>query len=142
MKSISQICRRSMMVIGLAAAATGIAHADDGLTRDQVKAELAAAQRNGDISRGDEGLTPRQQDPQRYGAQGADANSMTTPPADASGAPVSRGEVSGEYAQARRNGDVSFGQQGLTMRERYPELYGRIDERNAGGTGANTSPAE
>jgi hypothetical protein len=142
MKSISRICRRSMIVIGLAAAGVGAAHADEGLTRDQVKAELADAQRNGDISRGEEGLTLRQEFPQRYGVHAADANSITAPAPDTNATSVPRGEVNDELAQARRNGDISFGQQGLTMRERYPELYGRIDERNAAGSGANTAPAE
>jgi uncharacterized protein DUF4148 len=141
MKSISQICRRSMMVIGLAAAATGIAHADEGLTRDQVKGELSAAQRNGDIVWGNEGLTLSQQFPQHYGVRAADSTVITEPSPDTNVGALSRAEVSDELARARRNGDISSGQQDLTARERYPDLYGRVNSANVGAN-TPTSPAE
>ena len=119
-----------MMVIGLAAAGAGIAHADEGLTRDQVKAGLADAQRNGDIVWGNQGLTLREQFPQQYGVHSADSTVITAPAPETNVGSVSRAEVNDEFAQARRNGDIGSGQQDLTARERYPELYGRVNSAN------------
>lgn len=53
-------------ILFLAAFSTAV-EAQEGKTRDQVRAELAAAQRDGDVlAPGDSGLTLRELYPQRY----------------------------------------------------------------------------
>ena len=58
---------RALTFIVLAASMAAGAHAQTGLTREQVKAELAEAIRTGDIiGSGESGLTLRELNPQRY----------------------------------------------------------------------------
>ena len=87
---------------------TGAVHAEQGKTREQVRAELAAAQRNGDVlASGDSGLTLRELNPGRYPAQQA-APSKT------------RAQVVAELQEARRAGDIPVGDTGLTAYDINP----------------------
>lgn len=66
------------------------ASADHGKTREQVRAELVAAEKSGDISFGQEGKTLRETWPQRYAqAQEADAGTAAARPAPVQGAAAS-----------------------------------------------------
>jgi hypothetical protein len=87
------------------------AHAE-GLSREQVRAELAAAIRNGDmIADHDTMQTFRQVAPHRYAA---------TPVA----AGKTRAEVRGELAEAIRTGDIVVdGDRGLTAYEAAPHNF-------------------
>lgn len=53
-------------LIAVSASLTGVAHADTGLTRAQVKAELAEAQRTGNIRDAETGLLLNQLFPSAY----------------------------------------------------------------------------
>jgi predicted RNase H-like HicB family nuclease len=94
-------------------AALGAAvHADSGMTRAQVKAELAEAMRTGNIlASGESGLTLRELNPQRYPA-----------PVVAEG--KTRAQVKTELAEAIRTGDIMANDEsGLRVNEEYPQLY-------------------
>jgi hypothetical protein len=86
--------RSTFSALALAVAAlssVGAQAADGSLSRDQVRAELAQAQRNGDLlAAGEAGLPQNQVNPAAYGAQPA--------------AGVSREAVQAELAQYRREG--------------------------------------
>lgn len=85
--------------------------AQEGKTRDQVRAELAAAQRDGDLlAPGDSGLTLRELYPSRY-------------PARQAAAVKTRAEVVDELQEARRNGDIVVGDTGLTQYEINPRNF-------------------
>jgi len=96
----------------LLAALGAAAHADGSLTRAQVKAELAEAQRTGNILAGVEsGLTLRELNPQCYPS-----------PAVAQG--KTRTQVREELADATRMGDIfADNESGLTAYEEHPQLY-------------------
>lgn len=86
--------RLSVIAIALAALTAGQAFADAPKTREQVRAELAEAQRNGDlIADGETGATYRQLYPHRYPAQDS-AQAKT------------REQVKQELVEARRNGQL------------------------------------
>jgi Domain of unknown function (DUF4148) len=95
----------------LAALGAG-AHADGGMTRAQVKAELAEAMRTGNmLAAGESGLTLRELNPQRYPS-----------PVVAQGR--TRAQVKQELAEATRTGDIiANDESGLTAYEEHPQLY-------------------
>jgi hypothetical protein len=87
--------RQAALVVALAALGA-TASAQTARTREQVRAELAEAIRNGDIISGESGLTLRQQFPGRY-------------PAAPQAAGLTRAQVQAELAQAIRNGELLTG---------------------------------
>lgn len=108
--------RLSLMALALTAATVGTAFAADASapkTRDQVRAELAEARRNGTlIADGQTGATYRDLNPGRY----------ATKPEMMSG--KTRAQVQAELQQAWANGDlVADGQTGATLRELNPGRY-------------------
>lgn len=85
--------------------------AQDGLTRAEVRAQLAHALRTGDIvAPGEAGLLLNQVHPHRYPA-------MAQPPGK------SREEIRTELAEARRAGDLLAGESSYRLNEAYPQLY-------------------
>ncbi len=63
----SRFVTRATGTLFLLAALGASAHADGGMTRAQVKAELAEAMRTGNmLAAGESGLTLRELNPQRY----------------------------------------------------------------------------
>jgi hypothetical protein len=105
--------RASLIALAIAAAFTAAAHADGGKTREQVRAELAEAVRNGDVmAPGESGLTLRQLYPQRY------------PAAPVAAAGVTREQVLGEVQEARRNGTLmAAGEAGEPSPQTTPQAY-------------------
>ena len=106
--------RLSVVAIALSTLVAGHALAAEptvGKTREQVRAELAQAQRNGDlIANGESGLRFNQLYPQQY-AQPAVVSK-------------SRSQVQGELEEARDNGTlIADGQTGATARELAPQRY-------------------
>ena len=107
--------RLSLIALALATASIGTAFAADASapkTRDQVRAELAEAQRNGTlIADGQTGATYRQLNPGLYAAM--PAMSMKT-----------RAEVQAELRDAWTRGDlVADRQTGATYRQLNPGFY-------------------
>ena len=96
----------------LAIAATGAAQAQDIQSRDQVQAELSAAQRSGNLmAAGETGLTLRELFPERYAA-----------PAPVAG--KTRAQVLAELAEAQRRGELPLsGEAGFAMNQAYPTRY-------------------
>jgi hypothetical protein len=96
-----------LMLVALGAAA----HADGGVTRAQVKAQLADAIRMGDMhAPGESGLTLRELNPQLY-------------PAVAVAAGKTRAQVRAELAEAIRTGDMlANDDRGLKLKEEKPQL--------------------
>jgi hypothetical protein len=101
---------RTLSISGLLATLIGSAAADDDLTREQVRARLLQAQRNGDMQDPVQGLRLNQLYPWLYPARPAVAGKT-------------RAEVRAELAEARRSGDITSVEAGLTMRDLYPSLY-------------------
>jgi hypothetical protein len=106
--------RLSVVAIALSTLVAGHALAADpavGKTREQVRAELAQAQRNGDlIANGESGLRFNQLYPQQY-AQPVVVSK-------------SRSQVQGELEEARDSGTlIADGQTGATARELAPQRY-------------------
>jgi Domain of unknown function (DUF4148) len=103
---------RSASALFLAAALGAAAHADPGMTRTQVKEDLAEAIRTGNmLAPGESGLTLRELDPRRY-------------PAAASPQVKSRAQVRTELADAIRSGDVMANDEsGLKVNEEHPRNY-------------------
>jgi hypothetical protein len=88
--------RAHQIAILLAVTLGGAAHAQSGITREQVKAELAQAIRDGNmIGDGNTGQTLRELNPQRYPAIPRVGSS--------------REQVKAELAQARATGQLSTG---------------------------------
>jgi len=82
------------------------------LTRADVKAQLLAAQANGDLIAGENGETARELNPRLYPAQPASLASKK-----------SREEVRGEFIAAQKAGDLIIGENGETARELNAHLY-------------------
>jgi hypothetical protein len=93
------------------------AMAAQGKTREQVADELAAARTTGNVISGDEGLTLRERFPSEYASTAGNAPSQAT----AQG--KTREQVADELAAAKSTGDIVWGDQGLTLRERFPSEY-------------------
>ncbi|MBW0172487.1 MAG: DUF4148 domain-containing protein [Hydrogenophaga sp.] len=107
--------RLSLIALALTTASAGMAFAADASapkTRDQVRAELMEAQRNGTlIADGQTGATFRDLNPGRYSAM--PATSMKT-----------RAEVQAELRDAWARGElVADGQTGATYRDLNPGRY-------------------
>jgi len=137
----------TVLLLG-ALAASGYAQSDK--SREQVKAELAEAQRNGQVlATGEAGLTLNDLNPQRYSATSAAAGKTREqvkaelaqalrngellaageaaperPAAPLLAGAKTREQVKAELAEAQRNGDVlAAGEGGLTLREEHPQRY-------------------
>jgi len=83
----------------------------DGLSRDQVRAELAQARLSGDIqASGELGRTLREISPGRF-------------PAAPATAALTRGDVIAQLQEARRNGDIAVGDTGLTQHDIAPRNF-------------------
>lgn len=80
------------------------------VTRDQVKAELAMAVRNGDIMFGETNVKLNEMFPGRYPAKQVQSD-------------VTRAQVKSELVAAVRNGDMEVGNSSLKLNEMYPNLY-------------------
>jgi hypothetical protein len=107
-----------------AAAASAPAHA---LTRAQVEAQLAAAQRNGTVV-GKLGVTDRQLRPWLYppAAGAGQTRAVAAGPSSWRAGALTRAQVKSELALAIRNGDMlAPGESGLTERQLDPALYAR-----------------
>jgi hypothetical protein len=101
---------KSMHKLSLLVAALALASAAgaQSLTREQVRAELDAASRSGDlIAAGDLGLKENELRPGRY-------------PAAAQEPGKTRAQVREELAQALRSGDYQVGESGFTQQELHP----------------------
>jgi hypothetical protein len=106
---------RSRIAASIIALATlGAAHAQTmqtELTRDQVRAELRDAQRQGDIpAPGELGAKPRELTPGRYPAQPAVQG-------------LTREQVVAQLQEARRNGEIEVGETGRTAFEVTPRNF-------------------
>jgi lambda repressor-like predicted transcriptional regulator len=104
---------KSIHRLSLLAAALVLASAAgaQSLTREQVRAELEAARRSGDlVVNGELGLKENELYPGRY-------------PARAQEPGKTRAQVREELAQALRTGDFQVGETGLTQQELRPDLY-------------------
>jgi hypothetical protein len=104
---------RVLPILAAIAALAGLvdaAHAQQPLTRAQVRAETVEAIRAGDIQLGDSGLTLRELHPGRYSAQQTSA-------------PKTRAQVVAELHDAIRDGDVPVGDTGLTERDLRPKAF-------------------
>lgn len=101
---------KSMHKLSLLVAALALASAAgaQSLTREQVRAELDAASRSGDLmAAGDLGLKENELNPGRY-------------PAVAQEPGKTRAQVREELAQALGSGDYQVGESGLTQQELHP----------------------
>jgi Domain of unknown function (DUF4148) len=101
---------RILSVSILLAGLVGNAIAEGGLTREQVRAELAEARATGKMIHGESGLWLSQQYPELYPAQPKTSGKT-------------RAEVRAEYEEARRRGELVVGERGLRMNEIAPHLY-------------------
>ncbi|SCK22646.1 protein of unknown function [Variovorax sp. HW608] len=103
---------RATGTLFLLAALGAAAHAEGGMTRAQVKADLAEAIRSGNmLAAGESGLTLRELNPQRYPA-----------PVMAEG--KTRTQVKAELADAIRTGDIMANDEsGLKANEEHPQRY-------------------
>lgn len=110
----SSFIRQASVVIPIAllAALRSNANAQMGKTRQQVKSELAEAQRTGNvIAAGDSGLTLRERHPNLYRNPGTDDG-------------LTRRQVKAQWTAALRAGDViAVGEVGETLREQLPQRY-------------------
>lgn len=112
---------RTLVLALLTAAVTfsGAAHADTGLTRDQVKAELAQAQRNGDLIDYETGQKLNQLFPSAYTARSVNHDALAavdTLPATSAGVAPAR-KVTSPAARGLNSG--------------APWDYEAISQRNA-----------
>jgi Domain of unknown function (DUF4148) len=101
---------RTLTASVLLATLIGSAFADGGLTREEVRAQLLEAQRNGDVRDPIHGLKHNEIYPWLYAPKPAVAGKT-------------RAEVKAEFAEARRNGDITVGERGLKLRDLYPAMY-------------------
>ena len=81
------------------------------LTREEVKAQFLAAQKNGDLIVGQNNETARELDPRLYPAQ------PTATPSK------SHQQVRDEFIAAQKAGDLIIGRNGETARELNPKAY-------------------
>ena len=104
---------RATSALFLLAALGAAAHADGGMTRAQVKAELDEAMRTGNmLAAGESGMTLRELNPQRYH------------PAPVVALGKSRAEVQTELADAIRTGDImAHDESGLRVNEEFPQRF-------------------
>ena len=107
MNNLTRILSVSNLALALASEA---AYADPGKTREQVQAELAAAQKAGDIIVGDQGLSLRELYPSQY-------------PPVATGPGKTREQVTAELVAAQQNGDIAMNFAGKTERELFPGTF-------------------
>ena len=84
--------------------------ASQGVTRAQVLAELADAQRTGDIMDYQSGKKLNELHPQLY-------------PAKAAVQGATREQVQNELIEAKRTGDIVDSKSGKKLNELYPQLY-------------------
>ena len=102
--------RRNTFAVALLALVAGTAFAQEGKTREQVRAEFEQARRSGELLvTGELGLRENQLYPARYPAQAA--------------AGKSREQVRAEFVQAQREGDLIAGESSLALNEQYPARY-------------------
>lgn len=103
----------------LAIAAGQAVAADQGLSREQVQAELQQAIRNGSlVAGGDSGQTLKQLSPNRYTEAAVRQQAVET----AQG--KTRAQVKAELAEALRTGDiVAGGESGQKLNELFPGRY-------------------
>jgi len=87
------------------------------LTRADVKAELAAAVKAGNVQVGDEGHTLAELNPSRY-------------PHDAAAPGLTRAQVRAETLQAIRDGDIPQGDTGTTPAQQFPQRYAAARARD------------
>ena len=102
------------LAVVMSATVFGAAFADSGKPRLQVQAELAAAQRAGDVRIALAGLSPRELFPGDY-------------PMVDTGPGKTREQVMTELAAAQRAGDVRIALAGLSPRELFPGDYRRAE---------------
>lgn len=108
------------MALAAALTAHGGALAQEGKTREQVKAELAEAIRTGDIILGDSSLKEKDLWPKLYPA-----------PAPAAAAGKTREQVKAELAEAIRNGEITVGDSIYKENELWPGRYPGVADRAA-----------
>lgn len=99
----------SLAALTLSLALSSVAHADAGLTREQVKAELAQAQRNGDLIDYETGLKQNQLFPSAYPAAHAVAQIPALPSRAVARASQSAPALTGDIefdAVAQRNAEA------------------------------------
>ncbi len=116
--------RLSVVAIALSTLVAGHALAADASapkTREQVRAELVEAQRNGTLIADIEtGLRFNQINPDLY------------PRAEAVAVGKTREQVKAELAEARRNGDlIADSETGMRLNQLYPEQYAATAKSNA-----------
>lgn len=80
------------------------------VTREQVKAELAAAILSGDIATGQQSIKLNELYPSRYPAKQVQST-------------LTREQVKAELAAAVRSGDIAVGQRSQKLNELYPGRY-------------------
>lgn len=80
------------------------------VTREQVKAELAAAVRGGDILFGESDLKLNESYPDRYPVKQVQST-------------VTREQVTAQLAAAVRSGDIVVGETSLKLNEMHPDRY-------------------
>ncbi len=108
--------KNAISMIGVSACALAVAssavYADPGKTREQVQAELAAAQQAGEVI-GPAGVAPRDLFPSQY-------------PPVSTGAGKTREQVQSELAAAQKAGEV-IGPAGVAPRDLFPGEYPAIE---------------
>lgn len=110
--------KRTLSLSLLLAAMLGSAAADGGLTREQVKSELAEARRSGSISAGGEiGLPLNELYPRMYPHQ-----------ARVAAPSKSRALVKATLIEARRTGDIAVGESSLRLNELSPSSYPAVPQ--------------
>jgi protocatechuate 3,4-dioxygenase beta subunit len=121
--------RLSVVAIALSTLVAGHALAADpsfAKTREQVRAELVEAQRNGDlIADGETGLRFNQVSPHLYPQATVVASTRAADPAVAVVAQgKTRAEVKAELAEAQANGDlIADGETGARFKDVFPGRY-------------------
>jgi hypothetical protein len=130
-----KISSRFAGVVSLASLfAVSAAQADDGKTREQVRAELVAAQQAGEIQYGNTGMTEREVFPARHDATQAPAAVKPVYTSENQG--LTRAQVRAELIAAQKAGEVQYGNIGATARELFPDRFpGQESNSNVAKTG-------